>query len=116
MPDGGMQTVSDQLAQKALELGVEIRLNSSVLSIHQLQQHDTKDERFSILIADDGKVDGHRSTVLNAKSVVVATDYNVARSLLQDMSGLESPPCELKYFLPPYATHVGNGHLLPQKA
>ena len=30
LPEGGMQTVSDQLAQKALELGVEIRLNSSV--------------------------------------------------------------------------------------
>ena len=51
--------------------------------------NDTKDDRFSILIADDGKVDGHH-TVVNTKSVVVATDYNVARSLLQDMPGLES--------------------------
>ena len=42
-----------------------------------------------ILIADDGKVDGHH-TVVNTKSVIVATDYNVARSLLQDIPGLES--------------------------
>ena len=114
LPEGGMQSCSDQLAQKAIDLGVEIRLNSSVLSIQQLQQqqqheeeekeekdydggnrkqstkgNDTKDDRFSILIADDWKVDGHH-TILNAKSVVVATDYNVARSLLQDMPGLES--------------------------
>eukprot|EP00985_Skeletonema_marinoi_P011241 scaffold5328_cov198-Skeletonema_marinoi.AAC.5 len=95
LPMGGMQSVSDQLGQKAQDLGVEIKLNSRVLSIQQHlrqeEQHSTsmiaKDDAFSVIV---GNREQDEQRHINAKSVVVATDYNVARNLLQDIPGLES--------------------------
>eukprot|EP00984_Skeletonema_dohrnii_P022323 scaffold11456_cov163-Skeletonema_dohrnii-CCMP3373.AAC.1 len=95
LPMGGMQSVSDQLGQKAQDLGVEIKLNSRVLSIQQhLRQEEQQatsitanDNTFSVEV---GNREQDEQQHINAKSVVVATDYNVARNLLQDIPGLES--------------------------
>jgi phytoene dehydrogenase-like protein len=95
LPVGGMQSVSDQLAQRALDLGVEIKLNSRVLSIQQQQSqqqskivNDVIENEFAIVVANDRK--GAEQYHIHAKSVVVATDYNSSRKLLQDFHGLES--------------------------
>ena len=95
LPLGGMQSVSDQLGQKTLDLGVDMKLNSRVLSIRhqsiQEQQQSTsataKENVFSVVVGDR-KQDEQQH--IGAKSVVLATDYNVARKFLQDIPGLES--------------------------
>eukprot|EP00984_Skeletonema_dohrnii_P018117 scaffold8372_cov88-Skeletonema_dohrnii-CCMP3373.AAC.8 len=94
LPMGGMQSVSDQLGQKAQDLGVAIKLNSRVLSI---QQHLQEEQQATSITANDnafsvevGNREQGEQQHINAKSVVVATDYNVARNLLQDIPGLES--------------------------
>ncbi|KAL7500818.1 hypothetical protein ACHAWT_008994 [Skeletonema menzelii] len=90
LPMGGMQSVSDQLGQKAEELGVEIKLNSRVLSIQQQSTNTDltdKNDEFSVVV---GNMEQDEQRHINAKSVVVATDYNVARNFLQDIPGLES--------------------------
>ena len=96
LPMGGMQSVSDQLGQKAQDLGVEIKLNSRVLSIQQHYLREEEQQATSITANDNmfsvevGNREQGEQQHINAKSVVVATDYNVARNLLQDIPGLES--------------------------
>jgi phytoene dehydrogenase-like protein len=96
LPMGGMQSVSDQLGQRCLDLGVDMKLNSRVLSIQQQSQQQqqqqstsatAKESMFSVVVEGRGQDEQQH---LNAKSVVVATDFNVARKLLQDIPGLES--------------------------
>ena len=81
LPKGGMQAVSNQLGDKATDLGVDIQLNSKALSIKQ----QASDEKFMLEVEskDEGKY------TVQAKSILVATDISVAQSLLQDMNGLE---------------------------
>lgn len=90
LPMGGMQSVSDQLGQNALDLGIEIQLNSRVLSIQQQSQQQSgssKEKVFSVVVGGREQ-DGQQC--IHSKSVVVATDYIVARNLLQDITGLEN--------------------------
>ena len=81
LPKGGMQAVANQLKDKATDLGVDIQLNSKALSIEQ----QASDENFMLQVEskDEGKY------TVQAKSFVVATNAEIAHSLLQDMSGLE---------------------------
>ena len=92
LPMGGMQSVSDQLGQKVQDNGVEIRLNSRVLSIQQQRQHlaentTGRNNVFSVVVYNRER-DEQRH--ISAKSVVIATDYSVARNFLQEIPELDS--------------------------
>jgi len=78
-----MQAVSDQLGRKAEGLGVEVRLGSRAVSINSLIG-DNGDSRGEYLIEVDSKIDGKRNAVC-AKSIIIATDFKVTRTLLQNM-------------------------------
>jgi len=81
LPKGGMQAVANQLGDKATDLGVDIQLESRVISIKQ----GASDETYILEVEskDEGKY------TVQARSIIVATDCEVAQSLLQDMSGME---------------------------
>lgn len=92
LPMGGMQSVSNQLGQKVQDLGVEIRLDSRVLSIQQQRQQlaasaAERNDVFSVVV--DNKERNEKQNI-SAKSVVVATNYNVARNFLQEIPELDS--------------------------
>lgn len=89
LPKGGMQAVSDQLGRKAEGLGVEVRLGSRAVSINTVIVGNDDgdgggDSRGEYLVEVDSKGDGKRHAV-RAKSIIVATDFNVTRNMLQNM-------------------------------
>ena len=86
LPIGGMQSVADQMGQKALDLGIEIKLNTKALSMQQHVDPEDGGNGFSVVVGEEEK----DTQELNAKSVVVATEYNVARNLVQEISGMAS--------------------------
>mmetsp|Transcript_32198 Transcript_32198/g.68141 ORF Transcript_32198/g.68141 Transcript_32198/m.68141 type:complete len:560 (+) Transcript_32198:16-1695(+) len=80
LPRGGMQAVADQLERKAKELGVGVQFGSRALSI-QSGGDGNSCEDFSVEV--DSNENGKQT--VNAKSVIIATDFNVARNLLDSM-------------------------------
>jgi phytoene dehydrogenase-like protein len=77
LPEGGMRAVSEQLANKAREAGVDLRTSLPVEMISQ------SDGGFLV------KYHGQRK-LIQTKSVILATDGQVAQSLVSQVSGFES--------------------------
>ncbi|KAL7525554.1 hypothetical protein ACHAXR_001056, partial [Thalassiosira sp. AJA248-18] len=84
LPRGGMQAVANQLESKANKLGVEIQFASRALSIKAGGNDDDFAGEFFVQV--DSEEQGKQAVL--AKSIVVATDVNVAENLLKDMEGL----------------------------
>ncbi|KAL7552330.1 hypothetical protein ACHAWF_015565 [Thalassiosira exigua] len=84
LPMGGMQAVSNQLENKAKKLGVKIQLGSKAVSVERVGSEDAKGE-YDVLV--DTKEHGQQT--ICAKSVVIATDVDVAKDLLNGLLGLE---------------------------
>lgn len=76
LPTGGMQAVSNQLMQKAVSMGVDIRLNHGVKNVNH------SDGSFVVMM-DHGEC-------MDSKSVICATDYRNAKRILSGIPGLES--------------------------
>lgn len=74
LPRGGMNGVSFQMASKCKENGVEVRTDSAVLTI------DTRDDS-SVIRTKKGSI--------STKSVIVATEGNVAENILSNFSGVD---------------------------
>ena len=81
LPKGGMQAVANQLGDKATNLGADIQLKSKAVSIKQ--QASGENFMLEVESKDEGKY------TVQANSIVVATDGDVAHRLLQDMRGLK---------------------------
>ncbi|KAL7511240.1 hypothetical protein ACHAXN_008669, partial [Cyclotella atomus] len=81
LPKGGMQTVANQLGDKARSLGVDICCDASVCSIQQ------KDGKFAV---DINKASG--TAKRRAKSVVMATNERVANQLLSSFIETTTAP------------------------
>lgn len=77
LPYGGMAAVSEQLEEKALQKGVEVKFGQAVSG---LNPHEGGGY---IVETSDG------STRLVADTIVVATDVGVAQKLLSQLPGLE---------------------------
>jgi len=84
LPRGGMQAVANQLESKANELGVEVQFGSRALSIKPAGNDDYCEE---FLLEVDSKGGGKQT--VHAKSIVIATDIGIARTLLEDIDGIE---------------------------
>ncbi|KAL7471711.1 hypothetical protein ACHAXS_012012, partial [Conticribra weissflogii] len=82
LPAGGMQSVSNQLGNKAENLGVKIECNSPVLSL----EDDDSNERFLMWVKSHNNPETKR--VVKASSVVIATDEMISRRLLENFDGL----------------------------
>jgi phytoene dehydrogenase-like protein len=83
LPMNGMGAVTEQLAQKARDQGVDIRTNVPVTLISQEDSSDSGDKKWIINCESTG-------VKLLAQSVIVATDGQVAQRLLSDVHGFES--------------------------
>ena len=77
LPKGGMQAVANQLADKATELGVDIQFNSRAVSIRKEESTD----RFLLEVESRE----HGKQTIQANSIIIATDGDAARNLLQDI-------------------------------
>lgn len=74
LPKGGMQSIADQLCQKARALGVDVRCGASVTSVQQ------QDDRYAVDISTAGGI-----KQVYAKSVIMATNERVANQLLSNI-------------------------------
>ena len=88
LPKGGMQAVTDQLVNKAKTLGVKLRTNSPVSSIELV--NDTDGQSLSVNFAINSNKDHTLPYPIKAKSVIVATDGQVAQRLISNIDGFES--------------------------
>ena len=77
LPEGGMGAVSEQLERKASEAGVALRTNSPVAFIEQ------DGDSFVVRCPET-------SSIIRSKSVVFATDGQVAQKLLSQVDGFQS--------------------------
>jgi Flavin containing amine oxidoreductase. len=77
LPTGGMQAVSNQLMEKAVSVGVEIRLNHGVKNV----DHNG---------AGTYDVMTNHGDCVRSKSVICATDYVAANGILSGIAGLDS--------------------------
>mmetsp|Transcript_755 Transcript_755/g.1447 ORF Transcript_755/g.1447 Transcript_755/m.1447 type:complete len:535 (-) Transcript_755:9-1613(-) len=82
LPAGGMQSVTNQLGNKAQNLGVKIECDSLVLSLEK----DDLNKRFRLRVKSHSNPKSER--VVKASSVVIATDEMVSRRLLGNVDGL----------------------------
>jgi len=71
-----MQAVSDQLMEKAIRLGVDVRLNTSVSGVTSLK--------------DGFQVETKSGLSVHSRSVICATEGRFAEKLLSNIKGLES--------------------------
>ena len=78
LPAGGMGAVAKQLAEKATIAGVDLRTMTPVVSI---QQNDSG--TFEVELEGGTKQ-------INAKSVILATDGEVAQKIMSNVDGFES--------------------------
>ena len=86
LPTGGMQAVSDQLMERAIGLGVDIRLNQPVHKLVSASEEDNEDEdekkfRFSIETV-------HGSSI-SSNAVICAMEGPNTEKLLSTMKGME---------------------------
>ena len=84
LPTGGMQTVSDQLVEKAVQLGVDVRLNYKVV---QLSQNDDNNG-FRVYQKFQSTLENNNNIVCS-KKLVCATDGRIAQQLLSTLNGFE---------------------------
>mmetsp|Transcript_539 Transcript_539/g.1068 ORF Transcript_539/g.1068 Transcript_539/m.1068 type:complete len:530 (-) Transcript_539:103-1692(-) len=84
LPKGGMQAVSNQIEEKANKLGVDIQFESRALSIKPASSEESSGE----FLVEIGSKERGKQTV-HARTVIIATEFNVAHNLLQDMDGFE---------------------------
>jgi len=77
LPAGGMGAITQQLVDKATAAGADIRVDHAVSKISQ------NDQGFLLETLDGG-------TRLQAKSVVIATDGDVAQKIISQLEGFES--------------------------
>mmetsp|Transcript_13258 Transcript_13258/g.24879 ORF Transcript_13258/g.24879 Transcript_13258/m.24879 type:complete len:536 (+) Transcript_13258:52-1659(+) len=92
LPTGGMQAISNQLMEKAMSMGVEIRLNHSVKNV---SYDGANDVRNSGRVICDGGGGGYsvvmdKGGCIHAKSVICATDDMTAKRILTSVLGLDS--------------------------
>lgn len=79
LPHGGMAAVATQLERKAINAGVDVRVNHPVSDISRKESDGT----YTVQTAD-GK------TCIETDSIIVATDIRVASVLLAQIDSLES--------------------------
>ena len=84
LPLGGMAAVSKQLEAKALESGVDVRVNCAVSQLRQ------REGGGFLIDTNEGK------TCFEADSVVVATDVAVAQTLLSRVAKIEINEPDIK--------------------
>mmetsp|Transcript_25573 Transcript_25573/g.60459 ORF Transcript_25573/g.60459 Transcript_25573/m.60459 type:complete len:666 (-) Transcript_25573:99-2096(-) len=82
LPKGGMQTVTDQLVERAKSLGIEL---ISDCPVSQLSMNDGDESSYVVNCGRQGK---HRR--FKSPSVIVATDGAIAQRLLSNVPGFES--------------------------
>jgi phytoene dehydrogenase-like protein len=90
LPEGGMGAIAQQLVEKANATGTDIRVGQIVSKISQ-------NDNGYLLETLDGK------TIIQAKSVIVATDCNVAQKIISQLEGFQS----LETLPPPPQREVG---------
>lgn len=83
LPTGGMGAVAQQLRDKAVAAGADVRVNQAVAHMEAYAGGDNNDDGYLIVTAD-GK------TRLQTKSLIVATDGAVAQQLLSQLDGFAS--------------------------
>lgn len=84
LPSGGMQAVSNQLMERAISLGVDVRLNRSVTRV--MAQNPTTTTAAAAGYRIEESTQG---SAIHCQSVVFATEEPVARKLLSSLEGLE---------------------------
>ena len=81
LPRKGMQAVSDQLGDRAINLGADIRCNTRALSLKQ----ESSSDKFVVEVDSEE----HGKHEVQANSIIVATEGEASRNLLQSVTGLE---------------------------
>jgi phytoene dehydrogenase-like protein len=92
LPKGGMQAVTNQLDEKARELGVDIRLESRVVSIAECvatQGRSAASGDPTRFVVEVDSTEGGKDLV-KARCVIIATDVGAARQLIPN--SIASPP------------------------
>ncbi|KAL3758021.1 hypothetical protein ACHAWU_001413 [Discostella pseudostelligera] len=93
LPKGGMQAVTNQLDEKARQLGVDIRLESRVISIAECVTTQGRSGGASgdptRFVVEVDSTEGGKDLV-KARYVIIATDVGVTRQLIPD--SISSPP------------------------
>lgn len=77
LPEGGIGAVSEQLASRAQNAGIDIRLGQPITSISR------NSDGFVLM-------SGNSNKIITAKSVIIANDGLVAKQILSTIDGLES--------------------------
>jgi len=103
LPTGGMQAVSNQLMDKAVGLGVDVKLSHAVNDIqcHEHEYDVDKDSNYGSDKDNDKEryrytIDTVQGTKIHCNSIICATEGDQALKLLSKIKGLESSLRDMK--------------------